>query len=135
MICPALAGLFLAGGARETDFFSYLNLPLDLAAVFQTVFLVLLTAGTCFAAPLMMRTLFANSLKNQHGAGSEQFFKFQQKFLMISLLTPFWSIFVMMFEFQKFHGSSIILMGLYSVYYYYPSERRIAFDEKIFRVK
>jgi hypothetical protein len=83
----------------------------------------------------MMRTLFANSLKDLHGARPERFFRFQQRLLIVTQVTPWWTLFVLVAEFQKFHGSAIILMGFYSVYYYYPSQKRISFDRRIFRVK
>ncbi|ACN15272.1 hypothetical protein HRM2_21740 [Desulforapulum autotrophicum HRM2] len=130
MTGPALAGLVVSGMARTKEI-----IPLWHMEKGGQVLLLVICAVTCFAAPLMMRTLFAHSLKDRHGAQADRFFKFQQRLLLVSQLTPWWTMFVVVAEFEKFHGSAIILMGLYAVYYYYPSQRRIAFDQRIFRVK
>lgn len=130
MLGPASAGLFLAGGAKESGLIAPWVLPLAIQPV-----LFVLAALTSIAAPLMVRTLFAHSLKGSPRVDGQRFFKFQQRLLLIALLTPWLAILVMVFEVQKFYGSAIILMALYAAYYYYPSEGRIAFDRKIFRVE
>ncbi len=130
MLCPASAGLFLAAGAKESGLIE----PWVLPPALQPLFFIL-AALTSIAAPLMLRTLFAHSLRSSSRADAQSFLKFQQRLLLTSLLTPWLAIIVMVFEFQKFYASSIVLMALYAAYYYYPSERRIAFDTKIFRVE
>ena len=108
--------------------------PWVLPAALQPLFFVL-AALTSVAAPLMVRTLFAHSLRSNANTDAQSFLKFQQRLLLTALLTPWLAILAMVFEFQKFYASSIVLMALYAAYYYYPSERRIAFDRKIFRVE
>lgn len=108
--------------------------PWVLPLALQPLFFVL-AALTSVAAPLMVRILFAHSLKGSSKADAQSFLQFQQRLLLTALLTPWLAIIVMVFEFQKFYASSIVLMALYAAYYYYPSERRIAFDRKIFRVE
>ena len=130
MVCPASAGLFLAAGAKEFGLIEPWVMPPALHPLF-----FVLAAITSIAAPLMVRTLFAHSLRESPGAGPQRFLGFQQRLLLVALLTPWWAILVMVFDFQEFYGSSMILMALYAAYYYYPSERRIAFDSKIFRVE
>lgn len=130
MTGSALAGLVVSGLAK-----TYGIIPLWHVGKGGQALLLVVSAVTCFAAPLMMRTLFAHSLKGRHGAQSDRFFRFQHRLLLVSQLTPWWTMFVLVAEFEKFHGSAIILMGLYAVYYYYPSQGRISFDQKIFRVK
>ncbi len=130
MTGPALAGLAVCFGAKAIGI-----IPAWPAGKGVQVMVMVACAVTCFAAPLMMRTLFAHSLKDCHGAPPDRFLRFQQRLVLVSQLTPWWSVFVVATEFDKFHGAAIVLMGLYAVYYYYPSQGRIAFDRKIFRVK
>lgn len=130
MVSPAAVGLIIAATAKEMGM---LQLG-DISTIVQQ-FLFVLAAVTALAAPLLMRTLFANSLKDSSGVGGPKFLRFQQRLMGVAMLTPWWALFAMVFEFQKFYASSIILMALYAVYYYFPSQRRIAFDRRIFRVK
>ncbi|MCP4114201.1 MAG: hypothetical protein GY737_02155 [Desulfobacteraceae bacterium] len=130
MLCPALAGLFLAAGAKELGLIE----PWVLPPALQTLFFVV-AALTSVAAPLMVRTLFAHSLRESSGADPQSFLVFQQRLLLVALLTPWLAILVMVFDFRNFYGSSMVLMALYAAYYYYPSERRIDFDSRIFRVE
>eukprot|EP00831_Metopus_contortus_P036300 TRINITY_DN28756_c0_g1_i2.p1 TRINITY_DN28756_c0_g1~~TRINITY_DN28756_c0_g1_i2.p1 ORF type:complete len:314 (-),score=89.96 TRINITY_DN28756_c0_g1_i2:7-948(-) len=69
MTGPALAGLVVSEGAKALG----LIFPWAVGKGVQALCLVV-CAGSCFAAPLMMRTLFAHSLKDSHGARADQFF-------------------------------------------------------------
>lgn len=95
----------------------------------------ILAAVTAVAGPVLIRALFAHSMHKQHQVQVKKFLSFQRKILWISLITPYLAFTAVLCNFPKFYATAIVLMALYAVYYYFPSPRRINFDEKIFRVK
>ena len=131
LISPAIF-LFLLLGASEffhLSLFSKLTVP----SFLPTIFFVL-SAITAIAGPLFLRTLFAHLMRNKQEVTVENFKKFQKRLINLSMLTPFFAFIAIICEFEKFFSASIILLSLYAVYYYFPTEKRIIFDKKIFRV-
>ncbi|MCK5836097.1 MAG: hypothetical protein KAH09_02430 [Desulfobacula sp.] len=132
MLLPAI-GLFLAFGlARGLNFIrpGQFVLPYVLHSA-----LFVLSAITAIAGPLFCRTLFAHSRRNQSQVTAKEFLEFQKKILWISLIAPYLAFIAVLCDFSRFFAATIVLMALYAIYYYFPSQKRINFDRKIFRVK
>jgi hypothetical protein len=89
---------------------------------------------TAIAGPIFLRTLFAHSVRARHHVDMTDFLKFQRRLLQVSQTTVYLAVGAVWFNFPRFYAAAIVLMGLYAMYYYYPSQRRIDFDKKIFRV-
>jgi hypothetical protein len=49
------------------------------------------------------------------------------------LVTPYLALLAYFLQLSRFYLAATLLVTLYAVYYTYPSHKRIAFDEKIFR--
>ncbi len=132
-LAPVVAGFIVLGLGRSlksSAFSSCHTMP-----VFFTIIIFIFSAVTCLALPVLIRTLFANSVKDKKNVTKEEFLKFQKKLLYAAMITPWFSLTGYLFVFPKFYLASINLMALYALYYYYPSEKRINFDKKIFRLK
>ncbi len=132
IILPAV-GLFLAFGlARVLNFIrpGQFIIPSVLHSI-----LFILSAITAIAGPLFFRTLFAHSMRKQKQVPAKEFLSFQRKILWISQITPYFAFAAVLCDFPRFYAAAIVLMALYAVYYYFPSQKRINFDRKIFRVK
>ena len=65
----------------------------------------------------------------------QEFLDFEKKLIIISMISPYIIIIPIIFNFSSFYFAGIILFSLYSIYYYYPSEKRIDFEKKLFRIK
>ena len=87
------------------------------------------------ALPILFRTLFAHKVRHQKSDSEIDLLKFERIFLYIALLTPYVTLIAYFFELPRFYCAGTVLMALYAVYYYYPSERRITFEKRIFRVR
>ena len=87
------------------------------------------------ALPILFRTLFAHKVRHQKSVSEPDLLKFERNFLYIALLTPYVTLIAYFFELPRFYCAGTVLMALYAVYYYYPSERRITFEKRIFRVR
>jgi hypothetical protein len=89
---------------------------------------------TAIAGPLFFRTVFAYSVRYRRQVDAAKFLMFQRRLLQISQTTVYLAFAAMVCEFPRFYSAAIVLMGLYAMYYHYPSRQRIDFDKKIFRV-
>jgi hypothetical protein len=65
---------------------------------------------------------------------SEALLRFERTFLYIALITPYVAVASFILEIPRFYCAGTVIMALYAAYYYYPSERRIQFERRIFRV-
>jgi hypothetical protein len=97
-----------------------------------TVFVA--AAVTAIAGPLFLRTLFAHSVRHRRQVDAGRFLQFQRRLLQMSQTTVYLAFAAVLCEFPRFYSAAIVLMGLYAMYYHYPSQQRIDFDKKIFRV-
>jgi hypothetical protein len=91
-------------------------------------------AVTAIAGPLFLRTLFAHSVRDRCQVDTGRFLMFQRRLLRMSQTTVYLAFAAVLCEFPRFYSAAIVLMGLYAMYYHYPSQQRIDFDKKIFRV-
>lgn len=94
-----------------------------------------LSALTALAGPIFIRTLFANATKGKTRISVKTFLFFQKKILWVSLVAPYFAFMAYLCDFPRFYAGAVLLMAMYSAYYYFPSEKRISFDKKIFRVE
>lgn len=94
-----------------------------------------LGAVTGIAGPIFIRTLFAHKVKDASQVPQDAFYAFQARLLVVSGATPYIAFAAAACELPRFHAGALVLMALYSLYYYFPSARRINFDRKIFRVQ
>ncbi len=131
LITPTIL-LFLIFGVSETFHLSLLK-KFTAPSFFPTLFFIL-SAITAIAGPLFIRTYFAHSKRNEKQVSKESFKKFQKGLMNLSMLTPFFAFIAIVSEFEKFYCASIIMFALYSIYYYFPTKKRVDFDKKIFRV-
>ena len=131
IMIPAV-GLFLAFGlARQLNFIT--SGQFVISSVLHSMVFVL-SVITAIAGPLFFRTLFAHSMRKQRQVPAKEFLAFQRKILWISQMTPYIAFISVLCDFPRFFAVAIVLMALYAVYYYFPSQKRIDFDRKIFRV-
>jgi len=114
-------------GALDNIHVGYLKLISILFFILAGIF------GVAF--PIFYRTLFISNLKNIKTISKEEFIRFEKRLIIISLLTPYFIIMPIIFNFPDFYFGGIILFSLYAVYYFYPSKARIDFEKRIFRIK
>nr|WP_320193326.1 hypothetical protein [uncultured Desulfobacter sp.] len=91
-------------------------------------------AVTAIAGPVMIRVLFAHKVRQNSRVPKALFLTFQRQLIIVSGITPYLALAAVWSGFSEFHAGGIILMALYAAYYYFPSEKRISHDIKMFRV-
>ena len=50
------------------------------------------------------------------------------------MIAPYFVVFTVLLNLSGFYFGTIVIIALYAVYYYYPSEKRVKFEKKLFRI-
>ena len=87
------------------------------------------------ALPFFYHMAFTQRLWDQDWISKKEWLRFERKTIYIAMVTPYLAVAAYFFNFPRFYLYGTILMGLYAVYHYYPSEKRITLERYIFRVK
>ena len=132
LLIPAIVGFICIYLAKKFNFFS-LGQPQFILILAPSVFVLSVIFG--IAAPVFFRSLFAHKMRNEKSTTESKLIKFEQSLIRIALATPYLGLVAYFFEFQKFYFTATFLVTLYAIYYFYPSQKRIAFEKRIFRVK
>lgn len=99
-----------------------------------SVTLLVLTALFSVALPIFYRSLFANKVKNRKSITINEFLKFEKNLIIIAMIAPYFLVFTVLLNLSGFYFGTIVIIALYAVYYYYPSEKRVEFEKKLFRI-
>jgi hypothetical protein len=95
----------------------------------------ILSVGCAVALPIFYRAFFAHRKRMDHSVSENELIKFERRLIYIAMLTPYLALTAYILELPRFYTAGAFLMGLYVIYYFYPSKKRLAFDRRIFRVK
>ena len=132
LLIPAILGFIGISGAKALNLIHIDQITfMELLAPLLLVLSVILALGL----PVFFRALFAHRVREQKSVSEADLLRFERMFLYIALVTPYLALIGYLLEFPRFHLAGSVLMALYAVYYYYPSERRINFEKRIFRVR
>jgi hypothetical protein len=73
-------------------------------------------------------------MRHSKSISETELIKFERNLLFMVLATPYLALTAFILEFPRFYSAGTILMGIYTIYYFYPSKKRIALDRRIYRV-
>jgi len=132
LLVPSLLGFTLAGGTKAYDF---IEIGSDNFIQIAGPFIFILCIALAIAFPIFYRTLFAHKNRDLLSVSDEKLLKFERTLINVVMITPYLALLSYFFELPRFYTASAMLIGLYAVYYFYPSKTRIAFERRIFRVK
>ena len=93
-----------------------------------------LAALSSVGLPIVRRLFFVEKVKNLKNVNPEIWMKFEKQALQIALLTPYFFFVASALYFINFFYTTIFLLALYACYFYFPSEKRIRFEMRIFRI-
>ena len=132
LLLPAVAGFILIFVLRHFQLVRF-NIPQIPSVLSPTIFVL----SVCFAValPIFYRSLFANKRRHLTKTAEADWLRFEHNLLYIAMATPYIALLAQILQLPRFHMGGTIIMALYAVYYYYPSERRIEYERRIFRVK
>ncbi len=95
----------------------------------------ILTALLAIALPVLLRTIFNNSIKESKFITPDKFYRYQNQTLHLIAFTPYLVLIAYVLHLPQFYFGGIVLFSLYALYFYFPSEKRIRNEKRIYRVK
>ena len=131
-LMPAVGLYICLGLARQ---FHMIRPGLFTPSPFLATGVFILSAVTALAGPVLCRASFAHAVRGEKRISPARFLSFERSILWISQVTPYFGFLAVLCEFPAFYAAGILLMTLYSVYYYFPSAFRVNHDRRIFRVR
>jgi hypothetical protein len=93
------------------------------------------SAVLAVAFPILVRSLFAHRMRNRRSTPENDFLRFEKRIIYFTLSTPYLVFVAYLFKIPGFYFAAMIVLALYAAYYFYPSQKRIEFDRRIFRVQ
>ncbi len=132
LLVPAILGLVFIYLAKTLELFSISHIE---SLKFLAPFIFVASVASAVALPIFFRTIFAHRMRDEKSVSQLDLIKFERTLIFISLITPYLILPAYLFEFPRFYLGGTVLMALYAVYYYFPSERRIQFEKRVFRVE
>jgi Ca2+/Na+ antiporter len=131
-LLPSVFGFILAGWAKACGLIEIGSVKfIEIAG--PLIFILGIVLAIAF--PIFFRALFAHKSRDLINLSEKKLLKFERTLINVVMITPYLALIAYFFELPRFYTASAILIGLYAVYYFYPSKTRIAFEKRIFRVK
>ncbi|MFW5944063.1 MAG: hypothetical protein ACOCTU_02285 [Bacteroidota bacterium] len=84
--------------------------------------------------PLWYRILFVNKSRGRKYTDKNKFMQFEKHFLTLASISVYILIAGYLMALPGIPLSVMLLFVLYALYFYFPSEKRIGAEQKIFRV-
>jgi hypothetical protein len=130
LLLPSIFGFALACWAKAYEFIEINSIAfIEIAGPS----ILILCIALAIAFPIFYRTLFAHKNRDMISVSEKELLHFERTLINVVMITPYLALIAYFLDLPRFYTAGAILMGIYAVYYFYPSTRRIAFDRKIFR--
>ena len=112
------------------------NVAIFFPVHYNWVTITMMIAEAFFAVvlPLWYRILFVNKMKGEEYTDEHRFMRFEKHFLTIASISAYILIAGYLLALPRIPLSVMVLFVLYALYFYFPSEKRIRIEQKIFRV-
>ncbi len=103
----------------------------------QTVSVVVTTLSGVMgiAIPIFYRSFFVYRLKGKKQISRDAFVSFEQTLISIALTAPYFLVISILMNMNQTSNMLIAIFSLYAIYYYFPSEKKVLFEMKLFRIK
>jgi Ca2+/Na+ antiporter len=130
LLLPSVFGFAFACWAKTLDLIEIHSIPfIEIAGA--SIFILCVALAIAF--PIFYRTLFAHRNRDLISVSEKKLLHFERTLMCVAMMTPYLALIAYLLDLPRFYTASAFLIGLYAMYYFYPSKRRIAFDRKIFR--
>lgn len=101
----------------------------------MAVIVLVMAALFSLGLPIFYRGFFASRVKSRKSVSIQEFLKFEREIIVISMTAPYFIVITMLLNLPGFYFAAVVIISLYAVYYYFPSERRIEFEKRLFRIR
>lgn len=130
-LVPALVLILVSEALKALDI---IKVPVFEQKYIFSAVIFAFAALSSIGLPIVRRLFFVDKVKNQKEVDPLVWMKYEKQSLQIALLTPYFFVIASALQFISFFYTVIFLLALYACYYYFPSEKRIRFEMRIFRI-
>jgi hypothetical protein len=131
MLSPAVVLFAVWAACRQAGLVQSLGLG-NIDLVGKVVFISAIVLAV--ALPMFYRIRFVKSVEGSRNVSEEAFVPFQLTLMSLALIAPYVAAAGYIAAVSTFHFSGAFLASLYGAYYYFPSDRRVAQEMRLFRV-
>lgn len=124
--------VYTAGQTWPTLNLNHLTIP---GGQWTTITLLLMQALFAIIVPLWYRIHFVQHTKGEKNVSRARFIHFEKKFLSLACPNVHLLILGYFSSPSRATFAAMILFALYSLYFYFPSHKRVRAEQKIFRVR
>jgi len=98
---------------------------------------IMMVASGLFAVvlPVWYRILFVNRMKGKANTSKHRFMQFERDFLSLASVSVYILVAGFIIALPRIPLSVMVLFVIYALYFYFPSDKRIRSEKKIFRVE
>jgi hypothetical protein len=132
LLAPAVVLFGVAYAAKALELVDVAPFVRSHPAVGPAIFVLAAACG--IALPILLRTLFVHEHRESRSIAEDDLFAFERRTLLVAMVTPYLAIAAAFLEIQRILFAGTVLAMFYAVYYFYPSEKRMRFEKRIFRV-
>ena len=133
LLLPAIILIFAVEILKEIFIADGQELIIVSHPVGISIFIICAVLGLGF--PILYRAYFAHANRTKSAVSFSIFLRYQKNLLIITLSAVYVAVFGYSLNIPEFYKYTCVLIALYAAYYYYPSDRRLSLDRRIFRVK
>jgi len=131
LLLPALIPILISEIAKNMGFVKTIDFS---GKRILSIFMLTGAALTALALPILIRTLFVNRVKDQKSVAIAEWFKYERRSIAMVLVTPYFFFIASFLQFNRFYYVAIFLLSLYGCYYYFPSQKKVLFEKRLFRI-
>ncbi len=100
-----------------------------------SVVVTTLAGITAIALPVFYRSYFVFKNKDKKQISPDDFMAFERLLITMALLSPYFLIVAVLINMNETANMLIALFSIYAMYYFFPTEKKMLFEMRIFRIK
>ncbi len=100
-----------------------------------SVLITTLSGIAAIALPVFYRSYFVYKNKDKKQISSDDFLAFERLLVTIALMSPYFLIIAVLINMNETANMLIALFSIYAIYYFFPTEKKMLFEMRIFRIK
>ena len=114
----------------------YLNVDFGFeSSKIVAIILITVAALSSVGLPIFYRTWFINKVKDMKSVSPDALIDFEKKSMFIAFITPYVLCLSIILNIAQIYITIVSFLSIYSAYYFFPSEKKITFEKKLFRTK
>lgn len=130
-----LPAIGMIGIVYLLKYYTKLLTAVPIAGNFVSTTVLILSIVVGIASPIFYRSYFVYKIRDQKRITTETFINFEKILILAALTTPYFLFISLLINMKQTSIVIITMLSIYAGYYYFPSEKRMRFEMKIFRIK